>query len=74
MSSIFDLTTSVEELKGSAMSREQYDQIAPTRDVTTNNFPNGSIHFRWETSGQKWWRPDRSYLRLRCQLAGMEPN
>ena len=45
-----------------------YEQHPPTRDVTTSNFPNGAIHFRFETSGEKWWMPSKSYLRMRCRL------
>lgn len=71
MTSIFDLKTSVEELSSAnqGTSKMEYDQHPPTRDITTNNFPNGAIHFRWQTSGQKWWCPSRSYLRMRCRLA-----
>jgi len=71
MASIFDLKTSVEELSSAneGTSRMEYDQHPPTRDITTNNFPNGAIHFRWQTSGQKWWIPSRSYLRVRCRLS-----
>jgi len=74
MSSIFDLKTTVEELSSAnqGTSRMEYEQHPPTRDVTKTNFPNGAIHFRWQTSGQKWWVPSRSYFRLRCQLA--KPN
>jgi len=70
MSSIFDLKTSVEELDSAnqGTSRMAYEQHPPTRDVTNNNFANGAIHIRWETSGQKWWIPGRSYLRMRCNL------
>jgi len=74
MSSIFDLKTTVEELSSAnqGTSRMEYEQHPPTRDVTLTNFPNGAIHFRWQTSGQKWWIPSRSYLRIRCNLA--KPN
>ena len=70
MSSIFDLKTSVSELASSnqGTSKMEYDQHPPTRDVVGNSFPNGAIHFRFQTSGQKWWIPSRSYLRMRCQL------
>ena len=49
MTSIFDLKTSVEELDSlnEGTSRMEYDQHPPTRDVTTNNFANGAIHFRY---------------------------
>ena len=70
MVSIFDLKTSVEELSSAneGTSRMDYEQHPPTRSVQGANFPNGAIHFRWQTSGQKWWLPSRSYLRLRCLL------
>jgi hypothetical protein len=68
--SIFDLKTSVEELSSAnqGTSRMGYDQLPPTRDITGTNFPNGAIHFRFQTSGQKWWVPSRSYLRVRASL------
>jgi hypothetical protein len=74
MASIFDLKTNVNELSSSneGTARMEYDQHPPTRDITTNNFPNGAIHFRWQTSGQKWWVPSRSYLRIRGTLG--KPN
>ena len=46
----------------------EYDQHPPTRDVVNGNFANGAIHFRFQTSGQKWWIPSRSYIRTRFQL------
>jgi hypothetical protein len=74
MTSIFDLKTDVSELSSAneGTSRMEYDQHPPTRDITTNNFPNGAIHVRWQTSGQKWWVPSRSYLRIRGVLG--KPN
>ena len=70
MSSIFDLKTNVAELSSGNVgtAKMQYEQQPPTRDVTTTNFSNGAIHIRWQTSGQKWWLPSRSYLRMRCSL------
>ena len=70
MSSIFDLKTNVAELSSGNVgtAKMQYEQQPPTRDVTTTNFSNGAIHFRFQTSGQKWWLPSRSYLRMRCSL------
>jgi hypothetical protein len=70
MTSIFDLKTNVSELSSAneGTSRMEYAQHPPTRDVVGNNFANGAIHFRFQTSGQKWWLPSRSYLRMRCSL------
>ena len=71
MSSIFDLKTNISELASSnqGTARMTYEQYPPTRDVTSTNFPNGAINIRWQTSGNKWWIPNRSYLRMRCQLS-----
>ena len=71
MTSIFDLKTNINELSSAnnGTSRLTYDQVAPTRDVTHGNFPNGSIYIKWTVSGEKWWMPSRSYLRMRCRLS-----
>jgi len=68
--SVFNLKTSKDELSmvNEGTSRMSYDQYPPTRDVTDTNFTNGSIHIRFEVSGQRWWVPARSYLRTRVRL------
>ena len=68
--SVFNLKTSKEELSmvNDGTSQMKYEQYPPTRDVTTTNFTNGSIHIRWEVAGQKWWIPARSYLRTRVRI------
>ena len=70
MASIYNLVTTPDMLESAnkGISRNQYEQQAPTRDVSGANFPNGSINFRWQTSGVKWWLPSRSYIRMRCSL------
>lgn len=70
MASIYNLVQSPDMLESAnrGISRNQYEQQAPTRDVGSGNFPNGSINFRWQTSGVKWWIPSRSYIRMRCSL------
>lgn len=45
-----------------------YDQHPPTRDVIGSNFPNGTIHIKYEVSGGKWWVPNKSYIRMRARL------
>jgi hypothetical protein len=68
--SIYELKTSVSELSSAndATSKMMYEQHPPTRDVTGGNFPNGAIHIRWQTSGQKWWVPSRSYIRTTLKI------
>lgn len=70
MSSIFDLKHSVEELSSAnqGISRMDYTQYPPTRSVVNDAFHNGSINFRWQTSGNKWWCPSRSYIRMRLRI------
>lgn len=71
MTSIFNLTKdpSLIEQSNNGMSRNQYEQITASRSVVGEAFPNGSINFRFTTSGQRWWLPDRTYIRMRCRLA-----
>jgi len=68
--SIFELKTNINELSSTndGISNMLYEQHAPTRDVTGQNFPNGAIHIRWQNSGTKWWVPSRSYLRFRVNM------
>lgn len=68
--SIFNLKTSMSQLEASnvGVNRMQYEQIPPSRDVSTSNFTNGSIHFHWQNSADKYWIPNKTYIRLRCSL------
>jgi hypothetical protein len=67
--SIFNLKTDVSELSGDkGVTRSQFEQITASRDVSNNTFANGSISYRFEVSGQKWWIPSESYLRLRLKI------
>ena len=71
MSFIFSLKTDARQLElgNQGLSNMKYDQIAPTRDATTTNFPNGEINFKFDVGGGKWFVPQRSYLRIRCQIS-----
>lgn len=70
MNSLFDLKQSAAELPSlnQGLAGMTYDQHPPTRDVTGTNFPNGSIHIRWQSSGGSWWIPSKSYIRMRAKL------
>jgi hypothetical protein len=76
MQSIFNLKTSTADLESSnyGVTKDLYEQQAPTRDVTGSNFPNGSINFRWQTGATKWWVPFRTYLRFRVSLTKANGN
>jgi len=67
---MFNLKQNVSDLKSAneGMSRASHNQVPPSRDVTQNNFPNGVISFKFQNSGQQWWIPSQSYIRIRCSL------
>jgi len=68
--SVFDLDTDVKQLASSngAITKMEYQQVTPTRDVTSNNFSNGAIHFKFSNSGVRRWIPSKTYLRTRVRL------
>lgn len=70
METVLDLPTSAAQLPelNKGISRFQYDQHAPTKDITGDAFARGQIHTRFEISGTKRWVPSKSYLRMRCSL------
>lgn len=45
-----------------------YNQVAPSRDITDNNFANGSQHYRFNVNGSQRWVPSRSYIRTRLKF------
>ena len=55
------------------LQNARYEQVAPSRDVTLSNFPNGMQHFKWEVSGNKWWCPQKSYMRYRVRYTKNTP-
>ena len=69
-SRLFSLKTSQDQLEAAnrGMGELHYIQYAPSRDVTGDNFPNGPQFIKWQTSGNKWWIPRRTYLRMRCTI------
>ncbi len=70
MASIFNLKTSNAQLSSAnaGMNSMHYVQYAPSRDVSGLNFPAGSQHIKFTTSGKRWWVPGRSYIRMRLKL------
>lgn len=74
MASIFDLKQSASELPSlnQGTAKLIYEQHPPTRDVTGNSFPNGSIHIRWQVAGTRWWIPSRSYIRMRARIRSVK--
>lgn len=51
-----------------AVSAQRYAEIAPSRSVVGNAFPDSEIQFNFSINGVQWWNPQGSYLRLRCSL------
>jgi hypothetical protein len=71
MASVYNLKTRQSELSSAndGTTRLDYEQLTPTRDVAGANFTKGVIRWQWETSGQRWWLPSRSYMRMRVRLS-----
>lgn len=74
---LFDLPQSSAELvsanQGTANAR--YQQITATRNVGINSFGSGgTIQYRWETGGNTWFVPDKSYFRIRCTISQVRVN
>ena len=70
MASIFDLKTNTNELSSAneGTSRMEFDQHPATREISGKNFPGGVIRYKFQTTGEKWWVPSKSYIRMRCSL------
>lgn len=66
---MFNLADKISDLPSinDGLQNSKYLQVAPSRDCTGSNFPNGAQYFNFETSGSTWWCPAKSYLRYRVQ-------
>ena len=72
MKSIFDLKTQNKDLSSSnqGLSNYKYIEVQPLRSVVGNNFINGELIFRWTYGSNKFWIPNKSYIRIRLNLTG----
>lgn len=68
--SIFNLKTSIKEVEsyGSHSKYIKYEQYKASRVVKEDAFPNGDIVYDVRTYGDRWFIPNRSYLKIRCSL------
>jgi hypothetical protein len=71
MRSIFDLKTKPSELSSSnqGLSNYKYQEIQSLRSVFGDKFSDSEIVYRWTYGSQKYWIPNKSYLRLRMKLS-----
>jgi hypothetical protein len=68
--SIFQLKQDVSEIDSSnhGITACNLRQISASREVAGTAFPSGVQNYKFEMSGNKWWVPSKSYMRLRCKL------
>jgi hypothetical protein len=68
--SIFTLKQSEDDLDMSnhKILNTNLRQITASRGIAADNFSSGIQNFKFEMSGNRWWRPSNSYMRLRCKL------
>jgi len=73
---MFNLADKISDLPAinDGLQNSKYIQISPSRDVTGSNFPNGSQYYNFETSGNTWWCPAKSYLRYRVEYTRADGN
>lgn len=72
--SSMNLASSISELPdiNNGLTNAKYVQVAPSRDVTGTNFPNGSQYYNFSVSGSTWFCPSKSYLRLRIKYTAAD--
>lgn len=70
MNTIFDLKQDTEDLESlnHGILNSNLRQITASRGIDEKSFSGGVQNFKFELSGNKWWRPQNSYMRLRCKL------
>lgn len=68
------LASTISELPdiNNGLTNAKYVQVAPSRDVTGANFPNGSQYYNFSVSGATWWCPSKSFLRLRIKYTAAD--
>jgi hypothetical protein len=67
---MFQLKQSVDEVKSSnsGITGSNLRQVSATREVSGASFTGGPHNYKWSVSGNKWWQPQKSYMRIRCKL------
>ena len=70
MKSIFDLKTKNSDLVSAnqGLTNYKYNEIQSLKSVSGSNFSQGQITYRWTYGNQKYWIPNKSYLRVSCKL------
>jgi len=65
---MFNLPTSIGELRGAEFVNRRVIQIPPTREINAGNFFRSDQTFRFNIAGNSWWSPSQSYFRIRARL------
>lgn len=69
MASIFDLNeTGKLSPANQGVTNYRQEQVDPSRPVTSTQFAGGLIDYNFAVSGNEWWIPNRSYLKLRVSI------
>lgn len=68
--SIFDLNTSGElPAVNQGIGKYRYEKVSAIRGLAGTSFPNGPIRFRFTISGEQWFVPAQSYIRMRALMS-----
>ena len=68
--SVFDICRKPEDLASANEGRAdaRYQPVSASKDVSGDQFTQGVHQFRFNTSGNTWFIPSMSYIRMRCSL------
>ena len=70
MKSIFDLKTRNDEFSSSnqGLTNYKYQEVQSLKSVSGTNFADGQLVYRWTYGAQKYWIPNKSYVKITCKL------
>ena len=70
MKSIFELKTRNDQLSSSnqGLTNYKYQEVQSLKSASGANFSDGQLVYRWTYGAQKYWIPNKSYVKIQCKL------
>jgi len=68
---VFDIPRKLAHLAPSndGSVKPRYQEVSATTDVTGDQFAHGIQSFKFETGGNTWFLPSKTYFRIRCRMS-----
>jgi len=72
MKSIFQLKTKNSELisANQGLTNYHYQEVQAVKSVTGSQFPGAQISYKWNYGNDKYWIPNKSYMKITIKLTG----